>query len=935
MFDEFEFYVSEKKPLMFAVISLVAVAVIGMNSNVWLSTVVGLLASCVYFIINSVFWEKVFLRRNDLPILRVAFGILVTVMLIAVIGTALLICYNLNEFTIVILLFLISILGYGANKLWGHKSIRSEQNNNSMRMQEHVGKEHFLYLAYFAVATVCFFLLIYSRKELSRSIWEALDPRFMLLYSVATLLLAGLVLSSRINVNVKLFSISVHAFLTLMMPFAYALAPLHDPWSYLAVSRWVYNTGHVYLYPHIWAYNPLELPIPLTALYAALRYVAQNVLTVVFARMIGLDVFWVHISLIPALWGLFMPCLAYGISFKMTQKKGIAVLSAMLSYAYFGEILGGSWHAASNLAFFFVFFQIYCLVNYLTENAKRYALLTLIATLATSFSHPSMAAVSLSFLILAVVYKQYLKRKTFSRVSLALAFFICVLLLPLSFWAKGAFYPDRAYFTLSVIGDMARQNLPDAVWNVVLGDVLSSQTNVKQTILSLSVFLLGLLGVAILRLRKESHNPALITYLFALILIIEIDTRISRFFMLNVPISPSRILKVSYFILLILTAVPLLNVYDTVRKQLFVRIRLFSKRFSIRFPLGELLLTLSISCLIIANVIEAYSVDVYEGIQPTTFELDIVKFIHEDAHGHSYIVIDNTRLSTIGGSYVGAENREAHYFVGSFVSRRQVNEIIEAIKRNNPSQTVVLLESFMRAWPAEYTYFVATQSAMSNFWRYFGEPYGIFVSDTSYITDRYVFRISDLEGIEERASQLFNRDFENWYDWSTPSFWSFETLGNVAFRNESENVFQGNYSVYGKAISSGERPGIIKLSQSVFGMPNRLTFSFYLINHTYTGGRLHVWVEDSTNQSSYIALGLSFSDLGWKDIGLGASYRKYRKSIIVEPRTWYTIQWDILSDWEKVYSYRPSSVSIGFWWVAGSYSEGEFIEAVFDAVEIS
>ncbi|TET25318.1 MAG: hypothetical protein E3J73_06550, partial [Candidatus Bathyarchaeum sp.] len=81
MFDEFEFYVSEKRPLMFAVISLVAVAVIGINSYVWLSTIVGLLASCVYFVINSVFWEKVFLGKDDSPVLRVAFGVLVTFML--------------------------------------------------------------------------------------------------------------------------------------------------------------------------------------------------------------------------------------------------------------------------------------------------------------------------------------------------------------------------------------------------------------------------------------------------------------------------------------------------------------------------------------------------------------------------------------------------------------------------------------------------------------------------------------------------------------------------------------------------------------------------------------------------------------------------------------------------------------------------------------
>ncbi|TET26779.1 MAG: hypothetical protein E3J73_03745 [Candidatus Bathyarchaeum sp.] len=803
-----------------------------------------------------------------------------------------------------------------------------------MRMREHVGEEHVLYLAYFAVAIFCFFLLINSRKELCGSIWEALDPRFMLFYSVATLLLVSLVLSSRINVNVKLFSISVHAFLTLMMPFAYALAPLHDPWFHLAMSRWVYNTGHVYLYPYIWTYNPLGLPLPITALYTALRYVAQNVLTAVFARMISLDVFWVHISLIPALWGLFMPCLAYGISFKMTQRKGIAVLSAMLSYAYFGEILGGSWHAANNLAFLFAFFQLYCLANYLTENAKRYALLTLMAALAAAFSHPTMAVLTLSFLILAIAYKQYLKRKTFSRVSFALAFLICVFLLPLSFVGKGAFYPDKSYFSLSIIGDMVRENLPDAIWNVVFGEILSSQTNVQQTILSLSVFLLGLLGVAMLWRRKESHNPALVTYLFALILIVEVDSRISRFFMINVPVSPSRMLKVSYFLLLIFAAVSVLNVYDTVRKQLFVR-RLFSRRFSIRFPLGELLLILSISGLVIANVIEAYSVSVYKGIQPTTFELDIVKFIHEDARGHSYIVIDKLRLSTIGGSYVGAENRKAHYFVASSTMRRQVDEIIAAIESNKPSQTVALLGSFMRTWPAEYTYFIATQSAMSNFWRHFGDPCGVFVSGTSYISDRYVFRISDLGGIEERASLLFNCDFESWYDWHTPSFWSIETLGNVVFHSESENVLHGNYSVYGKATSIGEHPGIIKLGQSVFGMPNRLSFSFYLINHTHREGRLHVWVEDSTNQSNYVALGLSFSDLGWKDIGLGASYRKYRKSVVVEPRIWSTIEWDILRDWEKVYSYRPSSVYIGFWWVAGSYMEDEFIEAIFDAVEIS
>lgn len=918
----------ERNLLILAFISIIAVALIGANSYFWFSPIVGVPASAVFFFVNSIFWGRIFLKDEDSSAVKVAVGILITVALIVVLGSFLIVGYVLDRLMTLGLLLTVSMLGYGSNKLWGPRRRKIDSNVVNKRLSKGINLQLMLCIVYISLIVYSFFILAVSRKDMTRSLWEALDPSFMPIYFVATLLLVSIISFDGLSANIKLPFIAIHAFLSLLIPFTYALLPVYDPWISLGWSSWSYNTGHIPFYPGIWQYNPLGLPIPVSAIYMAFRNIGHTVLSVVFARMMAFDVFLVHVTLIPAIWGLFAPFLAYGISFRITGERNIAVLSALLSYAYVGEILWGAWHTPNSLAFALMFFQLYCLAVYLTRDGKRYIVLGFLATMATALCHPSMIVLAPSFLLLAVVYKNVKKY-----IILGPAILLGILLFPLSTYLRGFIYPDYASFSLTPLSKMS---FYEAVWKVVFGN-FTTQSGFRLILLCGLVFFLGLLGAIQLMLRRGEKNPRVSTYFFILVLIIELDYRIFDSFMLNVPYSPSRILKISYFILLILMAVPIRTVYDYLKKYVNVPIKVLSKK-SVRatnliLPLGKMLFVICIASIISANVIETYSLTNFKGLPPTNFELDVIKFIHEDAQDSPYIVLTGYRTSLIGISYVGIENPEASYFVQSSRVRGWINAILDAFKKNNPERAYNGLKSFLLSFPTTYAYFIVGASDAPIYQRYIGEPRKIFLAPSSLLWDMYVFRVSSAEEIIERATTMLNLDFEEWID-STPPYWIVTSKGDVTLHNESSIVFSGKNAVYGKAVSTGQAQGILELSQFVYSIPPSLSFSFYFINHTHTAGRLHVSVTDANNPGNFVVLGFSSSDLGWREIGEGADFRRYRKSVIVQLGKWYTIEWDFAEDWTKVYPELPTSAVISLLWVTATYDEGTYTEAIFDALSV-
>jgi hypothetical protein len=216
MLKELESFVGERNLLILAFISIIAVALIGANSYFWFSPIVGVPASAVFFFVNSIFWGRIFLKDEDSSAVKVAVGILITVALIVVLGSFLIVGYVLDRLMTLGLLLTVSMLGYGSNKLWGPRRRKIDSNVVNKRLSKGINMQLMLCIVYISLIVYSFFILAVSRKDMTRSLWEALDPSFMPIYFIATLLLVSIILFDGLSANIKLPLIAIHAFLSLL-----------------------------------------------------------------------------------------------------------------------------------------------------------------------------------------------------------------------------------------------------------------------------------------------------------------------------------------------------------------------------------------------------------------------------------------------------------------------------------------------------------------------------------------------------------------------------------------------------------------------------------------------------------------------------------------------------------------------------------------------
>jgi len=677
--------------------------------------------------LNSIIWGIFFSDIFEDVFEKILFGFLITLILMTIFGSFLIVIYKFDFLTISILLSLIPTLGYLINIFWNKDRLESFEINNSIIISLISKPITASLILYITLSSSCFYLIIISRRDIAKSIWEALHPAFIPIYVITTFLLCIIILSKEEEIKVKLSIISIHGFITLFIPFVLSLAPLKDPWIHLAKSRWVYITGHIPLYPYCFSYNPLYLPIPITGVYIAFRSIGQYVLTVIFTRMISTDVFVIHIIINPFLWSLLLPFISYIICFIVTNNRSVSILSSLFSISYYMQIIGGSWHAANYLGFLFIYIHILFLVMYINLKNKRYLILSLMSMITSGLLHYMTGVFALSFLILAFFYKNY-KKYVF------VIFSLCIFILPLFLYLFKNIYPLRINFSLKHLNNYS---CFESVSKVLLGYFHSNVLTRK--FFSGLILTLGILGLILLSKKTKKCNQSLSSFFFMVVFIVEFDYRILEFFMNGVPFSPERILRIGYFILLIFIVIPLESFFSTSFKfKLFLKKQ--KKRITFSYKTFMPFISIMITLIITLNMIEAYSFSSYKGLQPTKFELNVVKFIHESSNDHPYLVLSSYRFALIGASYVGYENVQARYYVISKTHRALINDIFDNIKYNQFYLADLLLSQLINVSytePNSYIYIVSSYNL--NFDQYAGELLGVF-KGPSEIGDIYVFR---------------------------------------------------------------------------------------------------------------------------------------------------------------------------------------------------
>lgn len=571
------------------------------------------------------------------------------------------------------------------------------------------------------------YLLFASRSGEVYTVWEVLHPIFILVFFTTTLLLLAIIFSPE-KVQYKLLLIITHSILChALFVIIFPAGNIGSQQMVLGQTRLVFD--NVIFHGFGWAREGLPLQI-----YISLRGEnLQAAFSVIFARMLGVDVYWTHLLLVPLLWGIFVPVMAFMVSKTLGASENISALSSLLVLVFPANIIWGAVSLPNGLSYLFFFCFVYSLLKYVNSNRIRDLFLVAAFFFVSFVSHYLAGTVAFSLFLLANSVKTYQKEKENSLASagfmLLLAFIFCASILPFALAYRSLFFPTaNTYFSLQKLYE---QPFADVLSSLLLGnyfDLLSREAYTTTLIFGIAP-LFGLIGMAyILRTSvkkspKKSVNPS-IFFLFLGLLMIIANDRIVKLFMTNVPfVEFERLWLFRDFILIPFVPIfigaasrqirPLFNVLSKniaafLRKIATSRL---SKAFSLLtrillhkgVNLGSMLTYITLLTIVSGWITFSiyYAYPHWGPLQTTSYELEAVKYIEATTNG-TYIVICDQWMIFAGEMFVGINNPQAYYFssgdphgIALFIEMKKnpTNEtMIKAMKTNNATIAYFIIE---------------------------------------------------------------------------------------------------------------------------------------------------------------------------------------------------------------------------------------------------
>ena len=587
---------------------------------------------------------------------------------------------------------------------------------NKTKKLTHIRIAKILYLITIALST---YLLYVSRADEIYTIWGVIHPAFLPTFIVATLLLLIIFFSTAKTEHKLLFvifhSILSHSLMVIMFP----AGNIGVQQTILGQTRLVFD--NIIYHGLGWAREGLTLQV-----YVSLRGEnLQTAMSVILARMIGVDVYWTHLLLVPILWGTFVPLIAYMITKTLSTNENTAVFAGLIISLFPTTIVWGYASIPNGLSYIFFFCFTYFLLEYLKSN-KRKELLLVITFLVMSFvSHYLAGAVAFSFLLLAYSVKVYKEEKKKSpmtaNLTMIISFIFAVTILPFALFYRRLFYPTaNTYFSLEKLNELG---YAEKILTLLIGnyfDFISREAYITTIIFGLAP-ILGLLGITYIlwinsRKVSKENTDIKVVFLFMGLLLIIVDDRIVKLFMENAPfIEADRLWVFRDFLLVPFVAVVtwwaikemrfFSNALSRKITSFLHRVsstRIFSKTFSfskhpnlVKSISSVPILAYLASLIIISGWVTAsvfYSYPHYAPLQTTSYELEAASYIHETTE-ERYIVITDQWLTFAGQMYAGINNPRAFYFshadphgVLLFIQMKtnpSTEIMIEAMKYNN------------------------------------------------------------------------------------------------------------------------------------------------------------------------------------------------------------------------------------------------------------
>jgi hypothetical protein len=527
-------------------------------------------------------------------------------------------------------------------------------------------------ILYLFLIVLSFYLLFLSRTGEAHTVWEVLHPAFIPTLFIATSLLIIILLTSE-KLSYRLLFIIVHSVLIhSLFSIVFPGGDLSGQQTMLGRTRLVYE--NVVLYG--------GFPSP-GATIQSLVYDwfrgenSQAALTVVFARMLNIDPLWIHLFLVPILWGTFTPIAVYLTTHTLTKNDKVSVFASALISAFPYMIYFGAISVPQSLGFIFFFYSLCFMIKYLSSNDSKSAILMLVFFFFSFLFHDLAGIMSFSLFFLALAFKSYRSQETQSataKFSLAISFIVSASLLPLSLIYLKLFRPTfQTVFTLDNFYEMPFQEI---LGRFLFGELIYAFDYEQILLLVIGPTIALLSMIYFSRYSRKSpyaKSQTLFHFLFASFLVILADYRILNLFMKGLPFGEERLWVFSDFIAAPYVALAIhgtpSSFHSLLRALPFQTVSIARLRKLSRDNI-QLITSLSLALNLIIPVLSggwiALSLSVaYPHVAPlqtTSYELEAVKYIDENTHG-KYVVIGDAWTTYAGERIVGIKNPRAYYFL--------------------------------------------------------------------------------------------------------------------------------------------------------------------------------------------------------------------------------------------------------------------------------
>ena len=698
-------HIARDKKLTFTLISYLTVVTIFANLNTANSPLIGAAAFLTYFLINGTFLARSLFEKEK-HFLKFMLGNLLLVVLLGLVGWLTMIIYNLDVPRTTIAILIVATI----TSLVNRARLKNRQKPETPKTKNQPKTPPLFYatrIIYLFSVVLAFLLLSISRTEEVYTVWGAMHPFFLPALLSSTFLLLAIIFSSEKTQYKLLFvilnSILLHSFMIIIFP----AGNIGVQQGILGKTRLVFDNV---ISNGIGGSVP-SVPLKLYYLFRGDNF--QTVFSVLFARMLSIDVYWTHLPLIPLLWGIFTPLIAFMTSKTLGLNENISVLCSLIVSLFPTSIIWGYASIPNGLSYLFFLCFIYSLLKYLQSNKTKELFLVVVFLAASTLAHYLAGIIALSLLILAYSVKTYINEKERSPISakltLLVSFIFCVSILPFALAYRRLFYPPATtFFSLNRFREAP---LTEMVLPFLLGsyfDFISRDAIITTLIFGIAP-LLGLIGmIYIIRFKTKQKSgraiyPCMLLLFLAFLLVVA-DDRIVKFFMIRVPfVEVDRLWVFRDLIATPFTALLIGEGLSLAQKKLsrhsFFAFSHSKRTINFGSILVYLLASIILSGWLTFSVYYAYPH--YAPMQTTTYEIEAVRYIDQTTN-ERYIVICDQWIIFAGQMFVGINNPRAFYFshvdpqgVSLFIKMKNnatKETLIEAMKINNASTAYFIIE---------------------------------------------------------------------------------------------------------------------------------------------------------------------------------------------------------------------------------------------------